>query len=228
VLPIEPEDNHYKLIKSDEARDRGFLHLARWLEKAYDERTKRRGLKADRMNIYERLDHVHGLTRQNPQAKYRVIYNTSGTFLTSAVVENEPIKFEFDGQEIKAEGFLIDYKVFYMETLDSNEAYYLSAVFNAPEVDALIKPMQSRGLWGPRDICKKVFELPIPKFNEENSVHKRLVELGMECHAKVKQWLADGGVGNIKSIGKLRSMVRKMLKDELSEIDSLVKQVLEG
>ncbi|MEK7399966.1 MAG: hypothetical protein AAB116_23735 [Candidatus Poribacteria bacterium] len=43
----------------------------------------------------------------------------------------------------------------------------------------------------------------------------------------MKQWLADGGAGNIKSIGKLRSMTRNMLKDELSEIDLLVKQILE-
>jgi hypothetical protein len=74
---------------------------------------------------------------------------------------------------------------------------------------------------------KKVLDLPIPKFDDKNTIHLQLTKLGEECHVKVKQWLTDGGAGNIKSIGKLRSMVRKTLKDELSEIDSLVKQILE-
>jgi hypothetical protein len=100
------------------------------------------------------------------------------------------------------------------------------AVLNAPIIDKLIKPMQSRGLWGPRDICKKVLELPIPQFDEKNKIHQRLAKLGEECSAKVEQWLVSGGAGNIKSIGKLRSMVRQMLKEELAEIDELVKKIL--
>jgi hypothetical protein len=102
----------------------------------------------------------------------------------------------------------------------------LAAVLNAPVIDQLIKPMQSRGLWGPRDIHKKVLELPIPKFNPENASHCRLAELGEACSAKVKGWLAGGGAGDIKNIGKLRSMVREMLADELQEIDEQVRQIL--
>jgi SAM-dependent methyltransferase len=56
VLPIEPFGSGYKLIRSDEARKRGFLNFAKWLEKAQDEWEKRRGGKAKQMNIYERLD----------------------------------------------------------------------------------------------------------------------------------------------------------------------------
>jgi methylase of polypeptide subunit release factors len=226
VLPIEPEGDHYKLGAADEARQRGFLHLAQWLERAETEWKKRRGAKAERMSIYERLDRVHGLTRQNPQARYRVIYNTSGTFLTAASVENEPIEFEINGQQIVARGFVADTKTYFCEPDNNHEAFYLAAVLNAPVIDQLIKPMQSRGLWGPRDIHKKVLELPIPKFNPENASHCRLAELGEACSAKVKGWLAGGGAGDIKNIGKLRSMVREMLADELQEIDEQVRQIL--
>ena len=226
VLPIEPVESHYRLIDANKARQRGFLHLARWLEKAEEEWKRRRGAKAQEMTVYERLDRFHGLTTQNPQGKYRVIYNTSGTFLTAAAVKSEPIDFEVGGQKIAAGGFLVDYKTYYLETSNSNEASYLSAVLNAPTVDAWIKPMQSRGLWGPRDICKKVLELPIPKFDAKNSAHQRLAELGEDCTAKVKRWLAGGGAGDIKSIGRLRGMVREILKDELKEIDELVTGIL--
>ncbi len=226
VLPIEPVENHYRLIDASKARQRGFLHLARWLEKVEAEWTKRRSVKAERMNAIDWLDYRRKLAAQNPQAKYRVIYNTSGTFLTAAVVENEPIEFEVGGQKITAGGFLADYVTYCLETSNSKEAYYLTAVLNAPDVDSLIKPMQARGLWGPRHICKKVLELPIPKFNAKNPTHQRLAELGKECSEKAERWLAGGGAGNIRSIGRLRGMVRGMLKDELKEIDELVKGIL--
>jgi hypothetical protein len=226
VLPIEPEENHYRLIDADKARQRGFLHLARWLEKAEKEWTRRRGAKAKQMSVYERLDRFHGLTVQKRQAKYRVLYNVSGTFLTAAAIEDGPIEFEVGGQRIMAGGFLADYKTYYLETSNSNEAYYLSALLNAPTVDAWIKPMQSRGLWGPRDICKKVLELPIPKFDAKNPAHQRLAELGKECSEKVERWLAGGGAGKTKSIGVLRRAVREMLSEQLQEIDALVKDIL--
>jgi len=87
--------------------------------------------------------------------------------------------------------------------------------------------MQSRGLWGPRDIHKKVLELPIPKFNHENPFHRRMAQLGQTCSTRVEHWLASGGRGEIKSIGRLRSMVREILRSELAEIDFLVKDLLE-
>ena len=86
--------------------------------------------------------------------------------------------------------------------------------------------MQSRGLWGPRDIHKKVLELPIPRFKSDIPSHQRLAEIGEHCTQKVKDWLAAGGPGQVKSIGRLRGMVRQFLKDELAEIDGLVQQIL--
>lgn len=227
VLPIEPGGDYYKLIDAVEARKQGFLHLARWLERAEAEWAMRRSTKAERITALGWLDYRKKLTVQNPQAKYRVVYNTSGTFLTAAVIENVPIEFEINGQGITAEGFLVDHVTYFLETFNQNEAHYLSAVFNAPKIDALIKPMQARGLWGPRHFHKKVLELPIPQFDSKNPVHHRLAELGKECSAKVERWAASGGAGKIKSIGRLRAMVREMLKDELKEIDGLVEEILE-
>lgn len=226
LLPIKREGNQYKIVDTNEALKYGFLSLAQWLEKSESEWIKRRGAKAERMTIYERLDRVHGLTNQNPQAKYRVIYNTSGTFLTAAIVVNKPIDFEIKGQHLAGNGFIVDHKTYRYESSNKHEAYYLGAVLNAPVIDELIKPMQSRGLFGPRDIHKKVLELPIPRFDSTNSIHIQLAELGNKCEKKVENWLRSGGAGKIKSIGKLRSMVRAILKDDLKQIDILVKKIL--
>ena len=134
--------------------------------------------------------------------------------------------FLVKGQRIAARGYIADTKTYFCELKSHEEALYLTTVLNAPIVDKLLKPMQSRGLWGPRDIHKKVLELPIPKFDAENPTHRRLVELGKECSAKVEKWIASGGAGKITSIGKLRGMVRVMLKEELHEIDALVETIL--
>lgn len=226
VLPIEPEGEHYKLIKADEARRSGFMYLARWLERVEEEWVKRRSAKAERITALGWLDYRRKLTSQNPETKYRVIYNTSGTNLAAAVVANEAIEFRINGQSIYPGGFLTDYVTYAYGTMNEQEAFYLAAILNAPIVDQQIKPMQARGLWGPRHIVKKVLELPIPRFDEKDATHCRLAELGQACSIKVAQWLASGGAGNIRSIGRLRGMVRAMLAAELREIDALVAGIL--
>jgi hypothetical protein len=95
-------------------------------------------------------------------------------------------------------------------------------------LDKLIKPMQARGLWGARHIHKKVLDFPIPQFDPSKKEHLRLAELGKACSKKVAQWLASGGPGKTRSIGRLRAMVREMLQEELKEIDELTRQVLES
>jgi hypothetical protein len=226
VLPIEPAGERYNLITAQEAHRQGYVHLARWLETAQAEWEKRRGTKADTMDIYSRLDRVHGLTAQNPQAKFRVIYPKSATYLCACVMENELPEFAIGEQTLSVQGVVSDYVTYYMEVQTNAEAHYLATVLNAPTLDRLIKPMQARGLWGPRDITKKVLEFPIPRFDPAREVHRQLTVLGQECAEKVDDWIEGGGPGDVRSIGKLRSMVRDMLEEELAEIDDLVKSLL--
>jgi len=228
VLPIEPDGDHYKLIDASEGRKRGFLDLARWLEKAENEWTKRRGSKAKLMSVYERLDRVHGLTRQNPQAKYRVVYpDINRVMLATVIRTDKPIRLQIGEQEIEVSGYVTDCKNYGCETDIEHEAYFVCSVLNSSVVDALIRPFRRREQRGHPDVHKKIFDVaPIPQFAPKNPAHRRLAELGKGCSAKVERWLASGGAGKIKSIGKLRSMVREMLTGELEEIDGLVKEIL--
>jgi len=99
-------------------------------------------------------------------------------------------------------------------------------VLNAPLVDQKLKPMQGRGQWGPLYLCKKVLELPIPQFDPSEEAHLKLADLGRACTQKVADWLEAGGPGKVRSIGKLRSMVREVLAEELKEIDGWVEPLL--
>jgi hypothetical protein len=222
VLPMLPHGKGYHLLDAGTAQKEGFSYLAKWLKKAEAEWNERRGAKAEKLSIFERLDYQKLLTSQNPKATYRVTYIKSGTNLTAALVENGPTKFAINGQEVISQGFVADHVTYCMETSDPNEAAYLVAILNSATIDKMIKPMQSRGLWGPRDIHTKVLELPIPKFEAENPRHQRLAALGEQCTQKVRTWLSQGGPGKVTSIRRLRQMVRQLLKSELSEIDGLV------
>ncbi|MEM3554908.1 MAG: N-6 DNA methylase [Candidatus Micrarchaeaceae archaeon] len=227
VLPIEPEGDHYRLLTADEARQRGYIRLAEWLERVQAEWKKRRGAKAERMDALEWLDYCRKLVTQNPQAIYWVIYPASATYVCACVAQNCPIEFESGGQTVQAKGFLVDYVTYSFQTQDKDEAYYLAAILNAPVTDRLIKPAQARGLWGPRHICKKVLDLPIPQFDPSREEHLQLAKLGKACSERVAEWLADGGPGRVRSIGRLRGMVREMLKKELGEIDECTTRILD-
>jgi len=226
VLPIEPEGDHYRLLTADQARQRGYLRLAEWLERVQAEWEKRRGAKARRIDALANLNDRHKLTAQNPQTPYRVLYISSGTNLCACVVENKPIELEIAGQQVGVHGFVAENLTYSLETTEETEAYYLAAVLNAPLVDRLIKPTQARGLWGPRHIHKKVLDLPIPQFDPSQEDHRRLAELGKACSERVAAWLAAGGPGKTQSIGRLRAMVREMLREELAEIDECTAQIL--
>ena len=69
-------------------------------------------------------------------------------------------------------------------------------------------------------------ELPFPKFDPDDPIHKRLAQIGKECHQKVQKILPALTV-KYRSIGKIRSEVRKHLERELEEIDELVRKILE-
>ena len=225
VLPVESTKGELRIIEQGEAIRRGFKGLADWLQKAERIWNSARGKKVERMNVYQRLDYQKNLTLQNLRKRFKVLYNTSGTYLVSCVVENKPITMKINSVKVKVNGVIADWKTYWMETNNEDEAYYLSAIMNSPIIDELIKPMQSKGAFGQRDIVKKPLELPIPKFDPDNPIHKRLAQIGKECHQKVQKIL-PALTAKYRSIGKIRSEIRRHLAKELQEIDQLTKQIL--
>ncbi len=232
VLPVVQERDGLSIIKEKEANKKGFINLSKWLHKAQKTWEEKRGDKAEGMDIYERLDRIRGITGQKAFAKYKVLYPMSATYLCSCVVEKEAIKIEIDSQTFDLQSFVADYKTYYLETNKKDEAYFLCSILNAPTVDKIIKPMQTRGLFGPRDICKKVLELPIPEFDPSNEDHIELARLGEECTKTVSKLLSKGTSAKTSaelvsaSIGNLRKMIKAEMKDEIKEIDGIVKRIL--
>jgi len=226
VLPIRPLSSSYELLDVDALRNRGYVNMANWLEKAQEiwrERATRRSLD-NYPRVISWLNYMSKLTDQNPSKRYVVLYSASGKNVVSCVIDKDSLPaFTILKTEIRPKGFIADCKTFFYETNDEMEAHYLAAILNSNVVNKTIKPLQTRGLFGERDICKRPFMLPIPKFDENNPLHVKLAELSKKCHVKVASIKFTK-----KSTAGLRKEVRKSIEieKEIIEIDKLVSQLL--
>ncbi len=233
VLPIKPTSNGYEIIRKEKAKLLDYPHLLKWLEETEKIWNKVRGKK--KVDLYEWLNYQHKLTRQNPNIKYKVVYLRSGTHLASCIVINELKTVN----ECNLNGILIESTLYWFGTNNYEEAYFLTAIFNSSVLDDLIKPLQSRGEFGERDIHKKPLEFPIPRFNPDNPIHRRLAELGKKATEEACKILSDilvkfgynkklreRGCLVPTEVARLRQAIREHLKDILREIDELTWQVL--
>ncbi len=219
----DTSDVRYSIIKEAEANKKGFIHLSKWLHTAQKKWEGKRSAKADKIDVVDWLDYRHKLSGQR-QARYKVLYPTSATYLCGCVIEKKAIKIEIEEQILELQDFIADHITYYYDTNNKLEAQFIATMLNSPIVDELIKPMQARGSFGPRHIHKKVWELPIPKFDSSNEKHIALVRLGEDCTKKVSRFLFKGIPQ--KSIGNLRKMIKAELAEEIKEIDGIVKGIL--
>jgi hypothetical protein len=106
------------------------------------------------------LNYQNKLTGQFPIPPIRFCYTKAGNAIAAAVVTDLHT--------------VIDHKLYWAACLSAEEARYLEAVFNSETLNVRVRPLQSRGLFGPRDVDKYVFQLPIPPFDRDRPLHRRL------------------------------------------------------
>ncbi len=225
ILPLRCEQGAFVLCDQAWAQCEGFHGLAVWLKEAEQIWRERRGAKADEMDIYEWLDRMHKLTGQNPQAAFKVLYVASGTHLAACIVNcRAGLDMTVNEIGIPRQGFVADTTTYYFETSDADEAYYLLALLNSELIDKLVKPMQSRGLWGERHFHKKPLEFPIPKYDPVVPGHLRLVELAKQCRVKAQAMIEGSSLPS--NLGRARQTIREALNAKLREIDEIVLEVM--
>jgi len=124
--------------------------------------------------------------------------------------------------------FIVEGAAFWFATDNVNEAHYLTCFLNSNYANLLIKEFQSRGLFGPRDVCKKILDVPLPQFKARNKIHQKLAELGKLCESKIKEMLGDTQGLDLTAyeLGRLRRKIRQHLESELEEMDVLVKKIV--
>jgi hypothetical protein len=171
------------------------------------------------MSANDRIDFQGGLSGQNLNTPYMVLYNASAKDANATVVKRKDLDLEFI---VESTAY-----VFYTNTLD--EAYYLTAILNSSLPNLMMKDFQATGLFGARHVHKRILDIYYPKFDENEKIHAKLAELGKEAHEKTADYLKN----NIPKeeltamrLGKLRTDIKKHLAVEMKEIDKLVKILL--
>ncbi|MCV0400161.1 MAG: N-6 DNA methylase [Nitrosarchaeum sp.] len=222
VLPILIEkDKHILLENHSEFQQRSFLAASTYFEEVETKWQNNATDKSKRMTPYQRLNFRKGITGQNPKKRFKVLFVASSTYLAACIVDmDENIIHNENNFEINLSGFIAESKTYYFETDDENEAHYLSAILNSKILDNLMKPLQTRGLWGARDFHKRPLLAPIPKFNKLNETHLKLAEIGITCSKNIPTLLKNSKISNI---GLLRKYIRKQLETEIKQIDELIK-----
>jgi hypothetical protein len=212
------------MIDVPDALSRGFPLLAGWLRQAQRKwekhavRNAAGGLKNNRCVTW--LDYRAKLRKQPATASVWVLYGRSGTNLAACVVERDKVREVGDSDAVS---FIVDSTNHYAEFADLDEAHYVTAVLNSATVDRAIKPLQSRGLWGERDIYQLAWRLPIPRFDRRHPAHARLAELSNECHQIVDK-MRPGLTA--RSPARRREVVRVETAGFLAEIDVIVASLL--
>ncbi|OGU65406.1 MAG: hypothetical protein A2440_13580 [Stygiobacter sp. RIFOXYC2_FULL_38_25] len=224
VLPITVEVNEsnqkeIKLHSADELMSEGYLNASRWFKSAERFWDQLKTENNKEMSPENYLNWQGKLINQNLDTPYLVLYNSSGLNANAVVLDRE--EYDID--------FIVDHKTYLSNYSNKKEALYISGILNSTIPNLMMKDFQSRGLFGARDVHKKILDIYFPKFNEEEETHIRLAELSKAAHKKAAQYIKDNPPQKELTaihLGRMRVEIKKHLSAEMKEIDKIVKKLI--
>ncbi|MFW9972922.1 MAG: hypothetical protein ACFFDF_22235, partial [Candidatus Odinarchaeota archaeon] len=152
--------------------------------------------------LFENLNYWNKLKKQAKNKSFIVIYNASGSNLKSAVIDNQEQRL------------IIGSENYYYSTDLEEEAYYLSAILNAPILSDYIKLVKSS-----RHIHKRPFMFPIPLYEKNNKTHLDLAKKGKKYHSIVQDLFLNNP--RIQS-----NKVRLIINHKLMKLDQLSRNII--
>ena len=205
VIPWDAEKR--ELMDAHAAAERGFPRLADWLrttEGAWN--LHNRG----RLSLIEQYDYYGKLTGQFPLARLRVVYTKSGTRPAAAVVQGSAA--------------IIDHQLYWAPVRSVGEGRYLTGVLNSEPLRASVARYQAVGQWGARHFDKYVFNLPIPRYDPENGLHRALAAAAKRAEVITKDVAKEG-----EHFSRARRRVREILAERgvSARVDELAAKLLE-
>lgn len=207
------------LHSSDFLLHEGYLDASNWFAKVENYWETHKTEKSKEMSNIDRLDFQRGLSEQNLNFPFLVLYNSSAKNANATILRRDTLDLEFIAESVSY--------VYY--TADEKEAYYLTAILNSTVPNELIKDFQARGLFGARHVHKKILDVYFPKFDGNDLNHLKLVELSQKAHEKASEFLIDNPPHQELSamrLGRLRVDIKNHLVDELMAIDEVLKKIL--
>jgi hypothetical protein len=204
---VIPFDGKVLMSGEDERIDR-YRGLAEWWRAAEGIWMANRS--SEKRTLLEQIDYIGQLSAQFPIAPIRVVYTKAGNYLTASMVTDPEA--------------VIDHMLYWGVAATIEEARYLTAVLNAPALNKLVEPYQSRGLFGPRHFDKYVWYAPIPEFDPKDQRHRHLVNLAVEGERTAAGLNLPHGLG----FQRARRLIREALVElgTAEAIDAEVREIL--
>jgi len=231
ALPLVSEDladtqdgkmsgkKRWRLLSAAELTTLGDIEAAQWFGKCEKLWAERRSdsAKKQKSSMTDWLDWQKKLTTQPVQAQWAVMYTASATDACACVWDVTAL----------AQRFMVDSTLYVCFTQTETEARYVEAFLNSGYANKRIKEFQARGLFGPRHVSKKILDVSWPAFDEKRPAHRRLVALGQEAAAAVQGILGSSQDLELdpRTLGRLRSSIRRELKPLMEQIDALVESI---
>ncbi len=224
TLPVTIETNEMNekkivLHSADDLMSEGYLNASRWFKNAENIWKINRTEKNEKVTLEEYLNWQNKLKAQNLNYPYLVLYSTSGK-------DANAVSFDRNIYDLD---FIVDHKTYWYGTNTEVEAQYISGILNSSIPNKLMKDFQSKGLFGARDVHKKILDIYFPKFDENKADHLMLAELSKLAHEKAERYLKDNPPKQELSaihLGRLRVEIKKHLLEEMKEIDKIVKKII--
>jgi len=147
-----------------------YPHMNAWWARAETEWAKH-NKQGSGLALIDQVNYRRSLEGQFPLLGHRVVYTASGARLAAARLADADC--------------LVDYKLYWAAVGSADEARYLTAVLNSDVVAERVRPLQSVGQFGPRDLDKYVWSLAIPEYQPGDPVHAGLAAAAAAAEATV-------------------------------------------
>ncbi|TAG58867.1 MAG: restriction endonuclease, partial [Cytophagales bacterium] len=226
LLPIivENKDGIKKITihSSDDLYELGWSNMAKWTKNCENIWNIHATEKSKKMTSNDRVNYQRGITSQNLNAPYLVIYTASSKDANATIVKRSDMALEF----------IVESAAYVFFTANLKEAYFLTGYLNASKPNLMMKDYQSKGLFGPRHVSKKILDVYFPTFNENEKLHISLAHWSEVAHAKAKEYVEKNppseNIISAIALGKLRTNIKKHIAPEMLEIDKLVEKLMEN
>ncbi|MXY87079.1 MAG: hypothetical protein F4Y95_11480 [Chloroflexi bacterium] len=174
------------------------------------------------LSLLENVDYMRKLSAQNMRfdAKSGVLYGASGQPTAVAYAQLNAV---------------VDHSLFWLETESLDEARYLVTTINSQKLSNLLKPLMPKGQFGARHVHKHLWRLPIPEYDDSDSLHVEIAQAGEDAAAGAKVLWDEiraerEDKGQSTSVTVARREIRKWLSEssEGQRVEELVGRLLGG
>ena len=171
-------------------------------------------------DLVKELDYFRKLSVQTQKPfPIRLVYTSSGRPTAAVLDDSIP---------------LIDYTLFWLECQSLEEAHYLAAIINSSALEKAVEPLMPKGQFGSRHLQKHLWNLPIPEYDQELSLHVELASLSKALYSQTKEKLSE--IQNMRlqqgdsiTVRVLREEIRDWLRINTSaqQVETMVSRLLE-